>query len=77
MKGYWRNAAATRETIDDEGFLHTGDIAYVDSDGCFYIVDRIKELIKVKGIYICICIFLSVLSSSSALLTTEVYLYFL
>lgn len=49
MAGYLNNAAATDETIDGDGFLHTGDIARVDSTGCVYIVDRLKELIKYKG----------------------------
>jgi acyl-CoA synthetase (AMP-forming)/AMP-acid ligase II len=49
MAGYLNNDAATRETIDAEGFLHTGDLARVDSTGCVYIVDRLKELIKYKG----------------------------
>ena len=49
MAGYLGNDEATRETIDDEGFLHTGDVARVDASGCVYIVDRLKELIKYKG----------------------------
>jgi acyl-CoA synthetase (AMP-forming)/AMP-acid ligase II len=49
MAGYLGNDEATRETIDDDGFLHTGDVARVDSAGCVYIVDRLKELIKYKG----------------------------
>ncbi|KAA0203789.1 hypothetical protein HAZT_HAZT002554 [Hyalella azteca] len=49
MKGYLKNEVATAETIDSDGWLHTGDVAKVDSDGNFYIVDRLKELIKVKG----------------------------
>lgn len=49
MKGYLNNAEATAETLDAEGWLHTGDIARVDADGHLYIVDRLKELIKVKG----------------------------
>ena len=49
MKGYFKNDVATAETISTDGWLHTGDIARVDSRGNFYIVDRLKELIKVKG----------------------------
>lgn len=41
MKGYHRNETATRETIDSEGWLHTGDIACFDEEGYFYIVDHI------------------------------------
>ncbi|RUP52394.1 hypothetical protein BC936DRAFT_144630 [Jimgerdemannia flammicorona] len=52
MKGYLNNPKATRETLDAEGFLHTGDVAYVDRNGFFYIVDRLKELIKYKGFQI-------------------------
>lgn len=49
MAGYLNNDAATAATIDSEGWLHTGDIGHVDADGHFTIVDRLKELIKVKG----------------------------
>jgi acyl-CoA synthetase (AMP-forming)/AMP-acid ligase II len=49
MAGYLGNEDATAETIDDDGWLHTGDLARVDSYGCVYIVDRLKELIKYKG----------------------------
>ncbi|MGE2724725.1 4-coumarate--CoA ligase family protein [Mycolicibacterium pulveris] len=49
MAGYLGNEAATRATIDDQGWLHTGDLAQIDADGCVYIVDRLKELIKYKG----------------------------
>nr|CAH7746282.1 unnamed protein product [Callosobruchus chinensis] len=49
MMGYLNNEQATSETIDEEGWLHTGDVAYYDEDAYFYIVDRCKELIKVKG----------------------------
>ncbi|XP_053638029.2 uncharacterized protein [Cherax quadricarinatus] len=49
MLGYANNAAATAETLDTEGWLHTGDIGYFDHDNFVYLTDRIKELIKVKG----------------------------
>ena len=49
MRGYLGNDEATRSTIDEEGFLHTGDIATVSSEGIVSIVDRLKELIKYKG----------------------------
>ena len=46
MKGYYKNKSATAETIDREGWLHTGDVGYYDDDGDFFLVDRIKDLIK-------------------------------
>ncbi|KAK9715517.1 hypothetical protein RND81_06G170300 [Saponaria officinalis] len=49
MKGYLNDEEATRNTIDKEGWLHTGDIGYVDNDDEIFIVDRLKELIKYKG----------------------------
>lgn len=49
MKGYLNNPDATAAMLDGNGWLHTGDIATVDEDGYFYIVDRLKELIKYKG----------------------------
>ena len=49
MQGYLNNEEATANTVDSDGWLHTGDIAVIDSDGFFEIVDRLKELIKYKG----------------------------
>jgi acyl-CoA synthetase (AMP-forming)/AMP-acid ligase II len=49
MAGYLNNDEATASTIDSDGWLHTGDIAMRDEDGFYFIVDRLKELIKYKG----------------------------
>ena len=49
MLGYLNNPEATANTIDGDGWFHSGDIGYADDDGCFYIVDRVKELIKYKA----------------------------
>jgi long-chain acyl-CoA synthetase len=49
MKGYWKRPEETAEAINEEGWFHTGDIARMDEDGCFYIVDRKKDLIIASG----------------------------
>jgi acyl-CoA synthetase (AMP-forming)/AMP-acid ligase II len=49
MCGYLDNPEASAATVDQDGWLHTGDIGHVDEDGFFFIVDRLKELIKYKG----------------------------
>ncbi len=49
MTGYLNNPQATAITLDEQGWLHTGDIGHVDQDGHVYVVDRLKELIKYKG----------------------------
>lgn len=45
MAGYWKSAAATRETLDADGWLRTGDAGYLDADGYLYIHDRVKDMI--------------------------------
>ncbi|KAK0364951.1 hypothetical protein LTR91_021402 [Friedmanniomyces endolithicus] len=50
VMGYLNNEKASKETFDGEGYLHTGDQGAIDKDGIITITDRIKELIKVKGI---------------------------
>ncbi|KAF5270233.1 hypothetical protein FQA39_LY08447 [Lamprigera yunnana] len=50
MKGYFENEEATKNTIDEGGWLHTGDAGYYDEHKYIYITDRIKELIKYNSI---------------------------
>jgi acyl-CoA synthetase (AMP-forming)/AMP-acid ligase II len=52
MKGYLNRPRETADSIDREGWYHTGDVGYVDEDGYFFIVDRTKELIKYKGLQV-------------------------
>ncbi len=49
MKGYWQRPEATAETIDADGWLHTGDIGLIQPDGYLRIVDRKKDMILVSG----------------------------
>ena len=48
--GYLKNPTATAESFDQDGFLHTGDVGAVDEENFIRITDRIKEMIKVKGV---------------------------
>ena len=52
MRGYLNQAKATADSIDEAGWYRTGDIGYADEEGFFYIVDRVKELIKYKGLQV-------------------------
>ncbi|CAA2967900.1 4-coumarate-- ligase-like 6 [Olea europaea subsp. europaea] len=52
MKEYLNNVAATMATIDEDGWLHTGDIVCFDQEGYLYVLDRLKEFIKYKGFQI-------------------------
>lgn len=49
MQGYYGNEQATKDTIEPDGWLHTGDVASMDEDGCIFIVDRKKDMILTAG----------------------------
>jgi len=49
MQGYYGNEQATRDTIEPDGWLHTGDVASMDEDSCVFIVDRKKDMILTAG----------------------------
>lgn len=61
MKGYYNNEEATKNAFTPDGWLLTGDLGYYDEEKNFYIVGRIKELIKYKGFQV----FLSLLNTIS------------
>ena len=52
MKGYLNNKEATDAMISPDGWLRTGDIGYYDSKGYLYVVDRLKEIVKYKGLQV-------------------------
>ena len=66
FSGYLDNLEATARTIDSGGWLHTGDIARYDEDEYFFIVGRLKELIKYKGFQAIIYILLPLGSKSNS-----------
>ncbi|MGB1271770.1 MAG: AMP-binding protein, partial [Endozoicomonas sp.] len=49
MKGYWKRSEATAETLCEEGWLKTGDVAIIDEEGYVRIVDRVKDMVLVSG----------------------------
>jgi len=72
MTGYLNDLEATQNTIDHDGFLHTGDMGHFDDDGYMFIVDRLKELIKYKGYQIAPAELESVLMSHHSVLEAAV-----
>lgn len=56
MNGYYNKPEETKKAWDEDGFLHTGDIAYYDEDYCFYVVDRIKDLMKYQSWHVSVFI---------------------
>ena len=49
LAGYFKKPKETEKTVDSDGWLHTGDVGFIDDDDDVFVVDRIKELIKYKG----------------------------
>ena len=49
MKGYWNRPEATREAFDDQGWFHSGDVGYIDSQGFLYLCDRVKDMVISGG----------------------------
>jgi len=66
MKGYLNRPKATADMIDEDGWLHTGDVGVVDEEGFLSVIDRVKELIKYKGLQVAPAELESVLQSHPA-----------
>ncbi|KAF2286523.1 hypothetical protein GH714_017506 [Hevea brasiliensis] len=75
MKGYVGDEEATAATLDSEGWLRTGDLCYIDSEGFLFFVDRIKELIKYKGYQVAPAELEHLLQSHSDIIETAVIPY--
>ncbi|XP_069114739.1 probable 4-coumarate--CoA ligase 1 [Argopecten irradians] len=72
MKGYLNNIAATSETITEDGWIKTGDIGYYDNDGHYFVVDRLKDIIKYKGYQISPTYIESILTSHPAVMEAAI-----
>jgi acyl-CoA synthetase (AMP-forming)/AMP-acid ligase II len=72
MRGYLNQPEETADCIDSEGWYHTGDVGYVDEDGFFFIVDRVKELIKYKAMQVSPAELEALLVTHSEILDTAV-----
>ncbi len=71
-QGYWKQPAANAETFAPGGWMKTGDIGYFDSDGCIFLVDRIKEMIKYNALQVAPAELEDVIQSHPAVLDVAV-----
>ncbi|XP_026332546.1 4-coumarate--CoA ligase 2-like [Hyposmocoma kahamanoa] len=72
MRGYYKNEKATKESLTEDGFFKTGDMGYYDPKKGLFITDRIKELIKVKGMQVAPAELESILRSHPAVVEAAV-----